>query len=63
MLLIVMEPVGWSTDEFKLIDEDSESESESDSDDDEEELQVTKGYSKDKDRYKKILSEDELLPE
>jgi len=53
--------VGWSTDEFKLIDEDSESES--DSDDDEEELQVTKGYSKDKDRYKKILSEDELLPE
>jgi hypothetical protein len=55
-----MEPVGWSTDEFKLIDEDSESESESESDDDEE---VTKGYSKDKDRYKKILSEDELLPE
>jgi hypothetical protein len=60
MLLIVMEPVGWSADEFKLIDEDSESESESESDDDEE---VTKGYSKDKDRYKKILSEDELLPE
>ena len=57
-----MEPVGWSTDEFKLIDEDSESGSESESDDDEE-LQVTKGYYKDKDRYKKILSEDELLPE
>lgn len=58
-----MEPVGWSTDEFKLI-EDSESESESESDDDDfDEPQVTKGYSKDASKYKKILSEDELLPE
>jgi len=62
MLLIVMEPVGWSTDEFKLIDEESDSDSDSESEDDEE-LQVTKGYSKYAERYKKILSEDELLPE
>jgi len=57
-----MEPVGWSTDEFKLIDEESDSDSDSESEDDEE-LQVTKGYSKYAERYKKILSEDELLPE
>ena len=53
-----MEPVGWSTDEFKLIDTD-----EDEDDEDDEDPQVTKGYSKDADKYKKILSEDELLPE
>lgn len=58
-----MEPVGWSTDEFKLIDEDSGSESESEDEDEDEEPQVTKGYSRDAIKYKKILSEDELLPE
>ena len=58
-----MEPVGWSADEFKIIDEDSESDSDSDSDSDDDEHQVTRGYAKDRDRYKKILSEDELLPE
>ena len=57
-----MEPVGWSTDEFKLIDTD-EDEDEDDEDEDDEDPQVTKGYSKDADKYKKILSEDELLPE
>jgi len=59
-----MEPVGWSTDEFKLLDVDSDSEDEDDEDDEDDEgPQVTKGYSKDADKYKKILSEDELLPE
>ena len=60
-----MEPVGWSTDEFKLLDTDSDSDEDEDEDDDDEDEdpQVTKGYSKDADKYKKILSEDELLPE
>ena len=59
-----MEPVGWSTDEFKLIDTDDEDEDdEDDEDEDDEDPQVTKGYSKDANKYKNILSEDELLPE
>jgi hypothetical protein len=58
MLLIVMDPVGWTSNEFKIIDEDSSSDSDSDSD---EKCQVTKGYSNQK--YKKILIEVELLPE
>jgi hypothetical protein len=56
-----MEPVGWSGDEFKFIDDDSDSDSGDESED--EEPQVTKGYSKDANKYMKILSEDELLPE
>lgn len=57
-----MDPVGWTSNEFKIIDEDSEtgSDSESDSDSDEN-PQATKGYSKQK--FKRILSEVELLPE
>jgi hypothetical protein len=55
-----MDPVGWTSNEFKIIDEDSSSSSDSDSDSDEK-CQVTKGYSNQK--YKKILIEVELLPE
>lgn len=55
-----MDPVGWTNNEFKIIDEDSSSDSDSDSDS-EEKCQVTKGYSNQK--YKKILIEVELLPE
>lgn len=57
-----MDPEGWTSNEFKIIDEDSEtgSDSESDSDSDEN-SQATKGYSKQK--FKRILSEVELLPE
>jgi hypothetical protein len=58
-----MEPVGWSTDEFKLIDTDDDEDEDEDEDEDDDNPQVTKGYSKDADKYKKILSEDELLPE
>jgi len=60
MLLIVMDPVGWTSNEFKIIDEDSGSSSDSDSDT-EENSQVTRGYSKQK--YQKILTEVDLLPE
>jgi len=60
MLLIVMDPVGWTSNEFKIIDEDSSSGSDSDCDT-EESFQVTKGYSVQK--YQKILTEVELLPE
>lgn len=55
-----MDPVGWTSNEFKIIDGDSESGSDSDSDSDEN-PQATKGYSKQK--FKRILSEVELLPE
>jgi len=55
-----MDPVGWTSNEFKIIDEDSGSSSDSDSDI-EENSQVTRGYSKQK--YQKILTEVDLLPE
>lgn len=55
-----MDPVGWTSNEFKIIDEESCSDSDSDSES-EEKSQVTKGYSTQK--YMKILSEVELLPE
>jgi hypothetical protein len=55
-----MDPVGWTSNEFKIIDEDSSSGSDSDCDT-EESFQVTKGYSVQK--YQKILTEVELLPE
>jgi|MDSW01.1.fsa_nt_gb hypothetical protein len=62
MLLIVMDPVGWTDNEFKVIDDDSDSDSDTDSDtESEENNQGTKGYSTQK--YKKILDEVELLPE
>jgi len=62
MLLIVMDPVGWTNSEFKVIDNDSETDSDTDSDtESEENNQGTKGYSVQK--YKKILNEVELLPE
>ena len=38
-----MDPVGWTSNEFKIIDEDSSSDSDSDCDT-EENFQVTKGY-------------------
>lgn len=57
-----MDPVGWTNNEFKVIDGDTESDSDSDSDtESEENNQGTKGYSTQK--YKKILDEVELLPE
>lgn len=55
-----MDPVGWTSNEFKIIDDDSESGSDSDSDSDQN-SQATRGYSKQ--RFKRILSEVELLPE
>jgi hypothetical protein len=60
MPLIVMDPVGWTSNEFKIIDDDSESGSDSDSESDQN-SQATRGYSKQ--RFKRILSEVELLPE
>lgn len=51
---------GWSTNEFKLIDDDSASDSESDSDSDSD-TSRTKGYKKV--QYKKIALEEDLLPE
>lgn len=53
---------GWSTNEFKLIDDDSASDSESDSESDSDsDTSRTKGYKKV--QYKKIALEEDLLPE
>lgn len=51
---------GWTTNEFKIIDDDSASDSDSDSDSDSSTTR-TRGYKKV--QYKKIALEEDLLPE
>lgn len=51
---------GWNGNDFKLIDDDSDSDSETDTDSDSD-TSRTKGYIKT--QYKKIATEEELLPE
>jgi hypothetical protein len=66
MQLIVMEntpPEGWTTSNYKTFksdDQDSDSDSEDESDTDSEKSTI-RGYKKEK--YQKILVEEELLPE
>jgi len=51
---------GWTTNEFKVIDDDSASDSDSDSDSNSD-TSRTRGYKKTE--YKKIALEEDLLPE